>query len=614
MPINTKKEVRPVRQRTYLNKDFDSLRSDLITYAKAFYPDRIQDFSEASLGGAFVDFAAYVGDVMSFYLDHQFSELFVETAVETQNIANLIRAAGVEITGNSPAVVDLQFAIEVPAIKVGTSYEPNPTSLPKILQGTICAASNGTRFETTADIDFAEKDDDGNFIADIVIDSTNSDGSPATLVMGLTVQAVSGFTRTETFSIPNTFTPFRTITLSSENVTTINSVSDSEGNIYFKVGALTQDTVFQGIPNPRTDSDLVELLMEIVPAPYRYTAETNLSSRLTTLTFGGGEASSLDNDVIPDPSEFAVPLFGKTNFERFSIDPNNLLQTRTLGVSPKGTTISVNYKYGGGLNHNVGAETIRTISSLIMTFPRNPSAALAAQIRATTDVTNLQPASGGENAPTINELKSKVPSARNAQQRIVTREDLLARVYTMPSNFGRVFRAGVRSNPSNPQAAQLFILSRNSVGDLIPSPDTLKENLITFLNQFRMISDAIDILDSPIVNIGVEFEIVTDPQVNKNVIVQNVISRLRQFFRIDNFQIDQPIRISDVQNIIFNNSGVLSVTQLRFRNIAGTVDERVYNDNTINITTNTIRGLLFPPPGGIFEVKFPDFDIQGRGI
>ena len=222
---------------------------------------------------------------MSFYLDHQFGELFVETAVETQNIQNLIRNAGVEITGNSPAVVELQFAIVVPAVKVGTSYEPEPTSLPKILQGTICAASNGTRFETTADIDFAERDSDGNFVADIVVDSTNSDGSPANFVMGLTVEAISGFSKTETFVIPNTFVPFRTLTLSSENVTSINSVTDTEGNEYYRVNALSQDTVFKGIPNPKTDSDLVELLLEVLPAPYRYTAETELSTRLTKTYF-----------------------------------------------------------------------------------------------------------------------------------------------------------------------------------------------------------------------------------------------------------------------------------------------------------------------------------------
>jgi len=614
VPIDTKKQIKPIRQRTFLNKDFDSMRSDLITYTKAFYPDRIQDFSEASLGGVFVDLAAQVGDTMSFYLDHQFGELFVETAIETKNVENLIRRAGVEITGNSPAVVTLQFAIEVPAIKVGTSYEPDPKSLPKILQGTIAAASNGTRFETLEDIDFADRDSDNNFIAQMVIGGTNIDGSPSTLVLGRTVEAISGFSKTESFSISNAFSPFRKLTLSNSNVTSIGNVVDSEGNQYYKVGALTQDTVFKGIPNLRTDNDLVELLLEILPAPYRFVAETDLGTRLTTLTFGGGKASSLDNDIIPDPSEFAIPLFGKRNFDRFSIDPNNLLNTKTLGVAPQGTTLSINYRYGGGLSHNVSAETIRTISTLLMTFPRNPTPALAAQVRATTDVTNPAAAAGGENAPTINELKAKVPSARNSQQRIVSKEDLLSRVYTMPSSFGRVFRAGVRNNPSNPQAAQLFILSRDAKKNLVQSPDSLKDNLVTFLNEFRMISDAIDILDAQILNICLEFEIVTDPQMNKNIIIQNIISNLKQFFKIDNFQIDQPIRISDVQNKIYNNNGVISVTQLRFKNLSGTVDGRTYSNNTFNVTTNTVRGLLFPPPGGMFEIKNPDFDIIGSGI
>lgn len=614
MPINTKKGVLPVRQRNFLNKDFDSFRSDLITYAKAYYPDRIQDFSEAGLGGLLIDMAAYTGDVMSFYLDHQFGELFVDTAVETTNIENLIRDAGVEITGNSPAVVDQSFFIEIPAVKVGTAFEPDPTAVPLLLQGTISAANNGTRFELTEGLDYSERDADGNFVAEIRLGETNADGSPRTLLMRRQGIAISGFSRTETFIIPNTFVPFRELSLDSENVTEILSVIDSDGNEYFRVGSLTQDTIFKGIPNPRSDSDLVEQLLEIAPAPFRYTVETSISTRLSTLTFGGGTANSLDNDIIPDPSEFAVPLYGKTTFGRFSIDPNNLLDTRTLGIAPQSVTLSITYRFGGGLNHNVATSTIQTISTLLLSFPSNPIAAIAAQVRASMSVDNIAPASGGENAPTINELKTKVPSARNAQSRIVTREDLLARVYTMPSNFGRVFRAGVRSNPVNPLAAQLFIISRDIDRNLVTSPDSLKENLITYLNQFRMISDAIDILDTPVVNVGVEFEVVTEPQANKNLVVQGIISRLKRFFLIDNFQIDQPIRISDVRNIIFNNPGVISVTNLKFKNLNGNIKEREYNNNTINITTNTIKGMLFPPPGGIFEIKYPNQDIVGQGI
>lgn len=614
MAIDTKKSIQPIRQRRYLNKDFDSFRADLLAYARAYYPDRIQDFSESSMGGVFLDFPSYVGDVMSHYLDHQYGEIFHDTAVEDDNIEALVRSAGVPITGNSPAVVTLSFAIEVPASKVGTLYKPTPSSLPIIRQGTICVANNGTRFELTSDLDFNEKDSSDNFVASMRVGSTNSDGSPATMIMVLSGIGLSGFIRTETFVISDTFVPYRKIVLGSENVTQIISVSDSDGNDYYKVGALTQDVVYKGVPNLRSDSDMVELLLELMPAPYRFISETSVSTRLTTLTFGGGQADSIDNDIIPDPSEFAIPLYGKRTFERFSIDPNRLLDTRTLGVAPRSTTMTITYRYGGGLSHNVAANSIRTVSSLLMSFPGNPTATLASQVRASVDVRNNKPASGGENAPTIDELKSHVPSARNSQQRIVSREDLLARVYMMPSNFGRVFRAGVRDNSRNPLAAQLYIVSRDSNGYLIPSPDSLKDNLVVFLNQFRMISDAIDILDASVVNVGIEFEVATEPDANKNLVVQGVIAKLRKFMETKNFQIDQPIKISDIQNIIYNSQGVLSVTKLRMRNFSSTHKGRTYSGNTINIATNTVKGLLFPPPGGIFEVRYPEYDIQGVGI
>lgn len=614
MAFDTKKQVKPVRQRVYLNKDFDSLRADLLSYARAFYSDRIQDFSEASVGGLFLDMPAYVGDIMSFYLDHQFSELFPQSAVETTNIENHIKDAGVDITGASPAVVSTRYFIELPAVKHGTTYEPEPSVLPVIAQGTVAIANNGTRFELTEDLDFAKVDNAGNFEADITVGSTNSNGSPSTFIMSVDGQSISGFTRTETFVIPHNFVPFREITLAGENITEIISVRDTEGNEYFEVDAHTQDTVFRGILNPRDDSDIVERLLEIVPAPYRYTRKMRLSTRITTLTFGGGVAESLDNDIIPDPSEFAIPLYGKKVFSRFTIDPNNLLNTRTLGVAPQGTTITVEYRFGGGLSHNVASDTIRTISKLLMTFPRQPSVALAQQVRATTDVKNIESARGGENAPTVDELKSKIPSAKNSQSRIVTKEDLLSRVYTMPSNFGRVFRAGVRSNPNNPLATQLFVISRDSEGLLAPSPDSLKENLQLYLNEFRMISDAIDILDARVINYKVEFEIATEPSANKNLVVQTIIARLQKFFKIDNFQIDQPIRISDVVNIIYNNPGVVSVTNLKFKNLSGTANGREYSDHSFDLTVNTFKGLILPPPGGIFEMRYNSYDIVGQGI
>jgi len=211
-------------------------------------------------------------------------------------------------------------------------------------------------------------------------------------------------------------------------------------------------------------------------------------------------------------------------------------------------------------------------------------------------------------------LRSRIPAAKNAQSRIVTKSDLLARVYTMPSNFGRVFRAGIRTSPSNPLAAQLFIISRDIEQRLVISPDSLKKNLRVFLNEFRMISDAIDILDAQVLNIGVEFKVVTEQQAIKNIIIQDIITRLQSFFDIKNFQIDQPIPIDDVRNIIFNSPGVVSVLETRFRNLSGKQNEREYSGTAFDVNSNIRKNLIIGPPGSIFEMKYPKFDIVGSAV
>jgi len=611
MAIDIKKKVRPVRSRSYLNKDFDGFRSELLRYARTFFPDRINDFSEASLGGLLLDLASHIGDVNSFYLDHQFNELSVETAVESKNIERHIRAAGVKIAGASPAVVDVMFYIEVPAELSGNTYIPKTSALPIIQAGTKIKSNSGIIFDLTEDINFTDTDANGDLLASYQLSSKNSNGTPASFILFLSGLCISGASTSQTFSIPNQFVPFRTVTLSKENVTEISRVTDSEGNEFYEVDSLTQDVVFKGILNVDEDGTLVKENMEIVPAPYRYVSEMSVQTGLTTLRFGSGQATSIDDDIIPDPSELSLPLYGKQTFSRFSIDPGQLLQTQTLGISPVNTTLTVVFRHGGGLSHNVAASTIKSVQTLLISFPGNPTNIIASQVRASINILNSLAAAGGENAPTLDDLKLKVPSARNAQSRIVTREDLLSRVYTMPSNFGRVFRAGVRSNPNNPLATQLFVISRDVNSNLILSPDALKKNLRTYLNQFRLISDAIDILDTRVINMKVSFNIVVDPSANKSSVIQSVISSLKQYFDIKNFQIDQPIMTSDVMNIIINNVGVVSIIDLKFTNLRGTVQEKIYSDASFNVSANTKKGIIIGPPGSIFEIKYPDFDIVG---
>lgn len=613
MANDSKKQLlKQVRQRRYLNKDFDALRNDLLTYARSYFPDNIRDFSEASLGGLLLDMAAYVGDVQSYYLDHQFHESFPETSIEPNNIERHLRRAGVPIVGASPAVVTVTFFIRVPTDGTNTG-NPDTTSLPIIKEGTIVKSTNGVEFELTENIDFSETRVDGALKASITVGNTNANNVPQNYILSRDGICISGKRVTENFPI-STFIPFRSITLSNPNVSEIIKIADSSGNEYYEVESLTQDTVYKRVANIGYDQKLVPENIVPIPAPYRFTKNTALQSRTTSLVFGGGKASTINDDIIPDPSEFALPLYGKKTFSRFTINPGNLLQTTTFGVITENTTLNVQYRYGGGVKHNVEAETIINVSSLNIFFPRNPLPSVAAFVRNSVDVINLDSASGGEDPPTISELKAKIPAFLGMQNRIVSKEDLLARVYTLPSNFGRVYRAAIEPNPNNPLASQLFVICRNEFNSLIVAPDTLKKNLASYLNQYRLISDAIDILDARVINLTLKFTVVTDPTQNREIILRNVLSKIKEYFNIKNFEINQPIILSDIQNIIFNVEGVASIVSLSIGNIYNNVEGRTYSDEQFNVNANTKNNMVFGPPGSIFEIKYSDYDIIGTAV
>lgn len=599
-------------QKTYLAKDFAGFRSDLLTYARNYFGDQIQDFNEASLGGMFLELAAYVGDSMSFYLDHQFNELDPGTAVESANIQAHARNAGVKAIGAAPAVANVTFYIEVPAsLSDSGEYLPLNSALPVIGAGTVLSSNSGIRFRLDSELDFGETDKYGTLYAAYVVGELADDGNPATFILNRTIECVSGETRVEYFTIPDNFIPFRKITLANPDVTQIIEVTDSDSDQYYEVESLTQDVVYKRIKNYGYDEDLVSESIQVTPAPKRFTARMDISSRLTTIEFGSGDATSLDDDILPDPSELALPLYGKRTLSRFSIDPSSLLQTKTLGTAPRNTTLTVTYRYGGGLNHNVASNSIRTVQSLVIDFPRSPTLAVSNAVITSLDARNNEEARGGASAMSLEDLRAQIFAARNQQSRIVTQEDLISRIYTLPSNFGRVFRASVAKSTDNPLASRLYLVAKNSAGELTHTSDTLKKNLSTYLNEFRLVSDAVDILDATVINYKVNFSIICTPNSNKNVVVSNVIVALRDRLDRKYYQIDQPVIEAELINTIINVSGVLSLVDLTLTNLTGNILDRTYSDFAVDMQKSKINGLYLGPQGSIFELKYPDFDIIG---
>lgn len=617
MPVDTRRTIQQaIRERKYLNKDFDAFRNDLEEYSRNFFPDKIQDFSPNGFGGLLIELASYIGDVQSFYLDHQFGELNAETAVEPKNVEKLLREAGVRIVGAAPAVAAVTFFVRIPALN-GTH---DSSALPVIKADTIVNSNSGISFQLIEDIDMTQTKSDGSYASFMnrSVGDVDADNIPLNYIFTATGDCLSSVNRTETFTV-NGFEAFKRCNLQARDVTDIISVVDSNGNIYYEVDFLTQDTVFRSVKNRNpvtstpTDQLYVEANLEVLPAPFRFYRTTSISLRQTTLIFGGGSGQTMNDDIIPDPSEAALPLYGKTNFSRFTIDPNNLLRTSTLGAIAPNVIITVTYRAGGGMNHNIPPQSISEVSYLNMTFPNGPSNTAALNVRSSTDANNNTAAVGGADAPTLDELRLQVPSARNAQSRIVSKEDLLARIYSLPANFGRVYRASIRSNPDNPNAARLFLLCRNQQNQLVIAPDLLKKNLAVYLNQYRMISDAIDILDGRIVNLQINYDITVDPTFNRQLVLQNVQSKLIQYFNIGNYQMDQPIILDDIRNIIYNNTGVLAIRGLTAENLTGIVSGRLYSPDKYDIASNLINNsILIPPAGGMFEVKYKNFDLNGR--
>tara|TARA_R110001599_G_scaffold330198_3_gene544489 strand:- start:725 stop:2569 length:1845 start_codon:yes stop_codon:yes gene_type:complete len=609
MAINVKRQLKNATKRNYLAKDFQSFRNELYSHAKLFFSDKIQDFTEPGLGGLLLDMAAYVGDSMSFYLDHQFNELNWSTAVENRNIKRHLRNAGVKARGASPSVVMIKIYFELPAVTTGGDTTPDPDLLPKVLSSTTFVSNDGVPFSLLEDVDFAEKKTTGEYLYDAVVVQTDDFSIPTSFVVVRTGLAISGARKQEKFPIPNVSTPFRKIILPDENVTSIVSVKDSDGNEFYEVESLSQDTVFKRTANVTEDSDNVDYNLEVIPAPYRYISSYDYDTKLTTIQFGSGDATTTDNDLLPDPSELAIPLYGKKTFARFALDPNKLMQTQTLGIAPRNTVLTVSYRSGGGLRHNVGQDMVRTVTKLFLKFSARASAKSASAVRSSIDVSNPLPAMDGDRAPTLENLRSQIPAARNSQSRIVTKSDLISRIYTLPNAFGRVYRAGIRPNPINSLASQIFIVSRQKSGLLVMSSDTLKKNLRTYLNEFRAVSDAYDIMDAKIINLGVNVDVVAHPEANKSQVAQKIIANLASLLDIKNIQIDQPIPTSDIMNSIINSEGVISLVDFKVANITGVIEDRQYSQNSFNVNANTIQKMVVGPPGSIFEIRYPNRDL-----
>ena len=600
-------DVRKQRIVSLLNRDFKSLKRDLITYANAYATGSFTDFNESSAGMALLEFAAYVGDGLNFYIDQAYNE-GGDSATQLRNVIANAKSRGYRPQGKRPSVGQLSWALVVPAtVDAFGNVVPDDSLTPVLMKGSQAIAKNGTVFETLDDVAFSASL--GRAVTGSAFDSTT--GVPTFFALQKTVDVVAGKTVVESFSVTD-FQAFRRIDLGQTDVIEVISVVDSQGNEWFEVDYLAQDWVFVPETNTNSDSDTVPYVLKLQAAPYRFIVDRDITTGVSTLVFGSGDGVSFDDELVPNVASYALPLAGRRTFNSFAVDPQNFLRTRSLGLSPHNTTLTVTYRIGGGAETNVPARSVRQPSKATLTFPSsNVNVVAKGRVEGSIGCLNFGAMTGGGAAETIREIKSNAAAFFAAQQRIVTREDVVARCLSIPAKFGRPEKVFVKPSVVSRFAYDVHVLSLDVDGVLAKATPTLKSNLATYLRKFKMLTDGINILDGDILDIRVHFGVVVTPGRNRSEVLLSCTDRLTDYFAQDAIQIGQPVVVSDVVSVLNGTSGVVSVYELSFRNVFGFVDGLSYSDDRFNAADNLRDGMLMCPPEAVFQVKYPARDIVG---
>ncbi len=595
MPLTKNREI------NYLSKDFDSIKADLIEYTKRHFPNDFRDFNDASGGMAILDMIAYVGDILSFNIDRQVNEAYINRAVEAKNIVSLSQNFGYTPKNTTPAVVNLSIS--------ATLQESVSGDCLFVLQKGATVVTNFdpiVSFEVLDDVDFTQP-------KNRIVNSIG--GTTTVTVTG--VSAAAGISKTFKYRA-NDPVKFLKVVLPESNVNEVVSVSASDGSQYFQVDNLARDTVFTGEVNTSDSSGDAGYIMKLKRVPKRYVVEREPTG-LTSIRFGSGVLMEADSEIIPNPNDFVLPpsLRGSpSGFTPAAIDSTNFLKTKTLGVAPQNTEISIQYRAGGGVNTNVGANTLNRFIKQELAFAKpnitSLSAAVVRGIFDTLSCSNGEQASGGEEAETISSIKENAVFNMSSQMRCVTLQDYQTRVMSMPAHFGSVFRSFVRKDPTNNLGVQLFLITRNDVGNLTLPSEVIKNNIETYMKNFKSFSDTIRITNGRIINIGVDFTIVPMADVNESQAMMDCILVLQRYFDTARSNFNDSIVISDIQSRLQNLSSVRAVPTLNITNRVGVVEGRGYSGTQFNIKANTTSGIVKLPQDAVWELKYPNFDIISR--
>lgn len=595
----------------YMNKTFSDFKTSLQEFSKTYFPNTYNDFSEASPGNMFMEMAAYVGDVSSFYIDSQVQENFLNLAKEKESLYNLAYSFGYRPKVSYTSNVDIDLYQIVPSIIIN-NIDIKPDFNYSLLIGentVITSGLDGQTFITTKDVDFSNTSSvDISYIDDNRFQLKTS------------ISAISATIKTTSFSF-NSPKKFDSVIIEDENILQILNIKDSDGNLWYEVPYLAQDIIPSSSLNITSGSDNIDYLLNFQRVPRRFVTRVKPDNKLE-IQFGSGMSSNIsDTTILPTPENINNGLIPSIKDNIDDYNKVSSLFTQTYGLVPQNTILTVKYLVGGGLSSNVPANSLTTINNSLISFKySNLDSSLTGSVLNSIACNNSTPAVGGRGGDTIEEIRLNSLNTYSSQNRTVTKEDYILRSLNMPSKYGTIAKAYITQETynsfgnlisNNPLSLDLYILGYNSNKNIISTNSTLKNNLRKYLNQYRMITDAINIKDAFYINVGLNFEINIEPSYNSKELLSSCLIKLKEYFNIEAWQINQPIILSDIYAFLLRIPGVRSVPQLEIVNKQG----GIYSPYGYDIIGATKKGIIYPSlDPSIFEIRYPDIDIKGRVI
>jgi len=628
----------------YLNKDFSQIRNNLIEFSKQYYPNTHKDFNESSPGMMFIEMAAYVGDVMSYYVDSQFKESLLGYSEELRTLYSMAQTFGYKPRLSAPSNATLDVFQLVPAKGTASSIEPDYDYALNIPVGARIESSNGTTFRTIQDCNFKYNTTRSPRITSIF--ERDSNDSPTFYLLKKQVKAESGVVTEEEFTFGSA-KKYSSIKLSNENIVEIISCVDSDNNKWYEVDSLAQDTVFDEVentsdndPSLSTYASDVPYLLKLKRVAKRFTSFKRADAK-TELRFGAGVSDNADEEIIPNPDSIGSNLPDSPSKILETFDPVNFLKTKTYGQAPSNTTLTIKYSYGGGINDNVPSEDITKIQGINYVIDSTSlSATTLDTVKQSVAFTNPEASSGGMGAESVEELRENIKAYFQAQGRAVTKEDYIVRTYALPDKYGNISKAYMVQDDQlsgtpqssytiteedigkpiselsnripNPLALNLYVLGYNSNKQLSVVNDAVKENLKIYLSRFRTITDAVNIKNAYVINFGINYKILTQPNYNQDEVLLKASNRIEEYFDIDRWQINQPIMLGDLSYEIAQVEGVASVTNITINNDNTYKVSEGYSGNAFDTAGATENSIVYPSlDPSIFELKYPGRDIIG---